>query len=44
LIDQEQEMAALREAKTKLDKLKVLERQLDDKDARISELTKQVMT
>ena len=36
-------MAAFREAKDKLDKLKRLEGELDMKDKQISELTKQVM-
>ena len=43
LIDQETEMASLREVKRKLDKLKQLEAQLDEKDGKISELSKQVM-
>ena len=37
-------MQALREVKGKLDKLKQLEAQLDEKDAKIAELSKQVMT
>ena len=43
LIDQEMEMAPLRELKSKLDKLKQLEVQLDEKDKKIAELSKQVM-
>ena len=37
-------MVGLREVKGKLDKLKQLEKQLDDKDNKIAELSKQVMT
>lgn len=36
-------MADLREVKRKLDKLRQLEAQLDEKDGRIAELSKQVM-
>lgn len=36
-------MASLREVKRKLDKLKQLEAQLDEKDGKIAELSKQVM-
>ena len=43
LIDQEQEMAAFRQVKGKLDRLKQIEQQLDEKDKKIAELTKQVM-
>lgn len=36
-------MATLRKVKSKLDRLKQLELQLDEKDTKIAELTKQVM-
>ena len=36
-------MAAFRQVKGKLDRLKQIEQQLDEKDAKIAELTKQVM-
>lgn len=43
LIDQEQEMASLRDVKAKLEQLKQLEAQFDEKDKKIAELSKQVM-
>ena len=36
-------MAAFRQVKGKLDRLKQIEQQLDEKDKKIAELTKQVM-
>ena len=36
-------MATLRKVKGKLDRLRQLETQLDEKDSKIAELTKQVM-